>query len=257
MKRLFWFLILVGALLLSAGPVLATSPAATIFKPGPIKNSDLPVNISIPGYYYLTENLTFYTGTSDAITVNSSDVTIDLMGFSIAGPGNVTPYVGINGGSMFGNIEVRNGTLIGWETGFKGLRYCRALNLRVRDCKNGISFNQDSLVKDCVCSGDYSGVGIHNNGVTTGNNVSSCLNGISATGTISNNSVQFCTGLGIAGGGATIIGNTVQLPTETGGTGIYTNSDTPCLVTQNTVFGTGTPYNLGGSTVSVNNAPAS
>jgi hypothetical protein len=258
MKRLFGVLVLVGTVLLSAGLVFAAPTKSLV--PGPI--TSLPATITVPGYYYLTGNLMSSNTSSDGIVISTTDVTIDLMGFSILGPSGSPnlAIVGINSTGE-GNIEVRNGTLEGWWTGFKGRAFCRALNIRVKDCQNGIDIELNGLVKDCVCNGYGdafgNGFGIHNvnGGVTTGNIVVFFPDGISGVGTtISNNTVQNCTRNGINGDSTTIISNTVRAPSNS--VGIAT--DNVCLVTQNTVFGeTSTPYNLSGDTVSVNNAPPS
>jgi hypothetical protein len=252
MKRLFGVLVLVGTVLLSAGLVFAAPTKSLV--PGPI--TSLPATITVPGYYYLTGNLMSSNTSSDGIVISTTDVTIDLMGFSILGPSGSPnlAIVGINSTGE-GNIEVRNGTLEGWGTGFKGVISCRALNLRVKDCKHGILIELNGLVKDCFCYGYGNGSGILNiNGVTTGNVVVFFSVGISGVGTtISNNMVQNCTGNGIVGNSATIIGNTVTVQPNYEAGGISTGD--VCLVTQNTVSGGSPPYNLSDDTVRVNNAP--
>ena len=68
--------------------------------------SSLPYIIENSGSYYLTIDL---TSTSDGITVNANNVTINLMGYSIIGPGS-----GLNNGILLNdsfNIEIRNGTV--------------------------------------------------------------------------------------------------------------------------------------------------
>jgi hypothetical protein len=142
MKRLFWFLFLVGAVLLSASPVLAAAPATSIPGGGPIKS--LPFTISGPGYYYLSNNL-LYSGnsTSPGITVLSDNVTIDLMGFTLTGPGNSSGVHGIYlGSSTFqpSNVEIRNGTITSFGWGILGPISGIAGNTRVigiRSINNG------------------------------------------------------------------------------------------------------------------------
>jgi hypothetical protein len=257
MKRLFGFLFLVGVVLLSASLIFAASPK-TSQVPGPI--TSLPFTIDTPGYWYLTGNLTNYSLTTDGIIVTTPDVTIDLMGFCLTGPGKVTSYVAINSRAA-GNTEVRNGSLDGWGTGFWG-RSSRALNLRLKECNTGINIEDNGLVKDCVCYGGGSGTGIANVGVTTGNIVSNYGIGISCSGTVINNSVLNCRGEGIHGNGpTTIIGNMVSFSLDTSyGAGIDTFSAIgPCLVMQNTVSGASTInfYHFNSNTVNVDNAAPS
>ena len=63
--------------------------------------TSLPKTITDSGYYYLGGNLTCASGT--AITVNATNVTIDLMGFTITGNTNSGSY-GIY--SNYRNLEI-------------------------------------------------------------------------------------------------------------------------------------------------------
>jgi hypothetical protein len=79
----------------------------------------VPFTISEPGLYYLTKNLAYSATTGAAITVQANDVTIDLMGFVISGPGASS---GTNHGIYMNgrkNVEIRNGTLRGF--GYHGV----------------------------------------------------------------------------------------------------------------------------------------
>jgi Right handed beta helix region len=70
----------------------------------------LPYTISAPGSYYLATNGTV-TGTG--IHVQSSDVTLDLNGFTITGDGGATDYgVLIDPTTRVRNITVRNGKMV-------------------------------------------------------------------------------------------------------------------------------------------------
>lgn len=78
--------------------------------------ASLPYTIDEPGSYYLTGDLTTAT---NGIIVQASDVTIDLMGFSIVGPGPTAPNS--NAVLVFSNtdenVTVRNGTIRSFELG--------------------------------------------------------------------------------------------------------------------------------------------
>ena len=77
--------------------------------------SSLPYTISEPGSYYLTGNLQFSAATGNAITVSASDVTLDLMGFTLSSTAEVTGD-GIQLAPGVRNVAVRNGQIAGQTT---------------------------------------------------------------------------------------------------------------------------------------------
>ena len=79
----------------------------------------LPLTISTPGSYYLAENIAFTTINTSAITIASSDVTIDLNGFTLSGQGNTgTTGTGISalGIGAFTGITIRNGIITNFRS---------------------------------------------------------------------------------------------------------------------------------------------
>ena len=74
-----------------------------------IHASDLPLTITEPNSYYLAENINFTDDVNNAITIEADNVTIDLMGYSLIGPGSGTNY-GIYMDER-SNVEIRNGTV--------------------------------------------------------------------------------------------------------------------------------------------------
>jgi hypothetical protein len=244
MKKKMWLLALVGAVLLSAGPawaqgdfyVIAAGPTAV-----GTKITSLPYTISTPGFYYLTGDLV-YSINNTGITINSDDVTLDLMGFRLSGGGisGANYAIFMNGRK---NVEIRNGILSGWLEGIwepstSGLRH-RVINMRVENMTDGIYLNgRGHLVKGCSV-GDCSGNGIYLAGATaSGNVVTNCGFGINL----------------IAAGN--VIGNMVET-NASGQTGINipTASSFPNLVDQNTVTGPGIRFSGGtGSVITANNA---
>ena len=259
MKRKIWLLALLGAVLLSAGTAWAQSDFYVIAGGGVgTRITSLPYTITSPGFYYLTGNLS-YSGSSNGITVNSDDVTLDFMGFSLNGPGSSTSFNGIfmNGRK---NVEIRNGTLSGWGDGIfenspSSLRH-RVINMRVENATFGIELNGvGSQIRGCTV-GDCSGTGISfNDGTASGNVICNCEIGIAnafATGIISGNEVNNCSLYGIYAGAGSIIGNTV-ITTGSVQTGIYIQTTHANLVTQNTVIGSGTHFSSAINTVNVAN----
>jgi hypothetical protein len=72
----------------------------------------VPFIIDQSGSYYLTKNLNFTAASGHAITISASNVTVDLMGFTLSSSSAVTgDGIHINGGVR--NIAVRNGTITG------------------------------------------------------------------------------------------------------------------------------------------------
>jgi hypothetical protein len=82
----------------------------------------LPFNITAPGTYVLTGNLSFPQSQSNAITINSTvvgAVDLNFRRFAITGGGgsSVAVYIGTQGISNTYPITVRNGTLINFGFG--------------------------------------------------------------------------------------------------------------------------------------------
>jgi Periplasmic copper-binding protein (NosD) len=82
---------------LAAVPLLAQgNPTPVVFD----------TDITAPGSYILTRDLV-YNGRTAALTIRANDVTLDLAGFQITGPGNITGTgIMIDGAS---GVRVRNG----------------------------------------------------------------------------------------------------------------------------------------------------
>jgi len=74
----------------------------------------LPFTISQPGSYYLTGPL---TSSGDGITVNSDNVTIDLMGFTIQGADAATGIQATPSSGGFKALTIKNGCVSRFSTG--------------------------------------------------------------------------------------------------------------------------------------------
>ena len=224
MKKKLLLLAIVGAVLLSAGPVLADGDFYVIAGGGAVgtKITSLPYTINNSGFYFLSGDL---TTAGNGITVAVDNVTIDFMGFSLA-------HTGARGGTgiyMNGrtNVEIRNGTVRGFSDGiYEGTGYGhRVINVRGTNNDMSIVFNGNShLVKDCTCSNNaISGIFV-NSGAITGS--VACNNG--------------SYGIRLNGPGS-VIGNIVNNNTIDGfnlGTGNI-------VVDRNSASGNGTNYNGG------------
>jgi hypothetical protein len=154
------------------------------------KITSLPYTISTPGFYYLSSNL---TSSSSGINIKSSNVTVDLMGFKITGPGGLGYGISIyKDTASLENVEIRNGTINGFYTGIWSFatEKCRIINMRVfGNYMEGIYLNDSGhMIKGCTSS-DNNSVGIFCRNSLVINNVAVTNNGgnLNATGTIVNN----------------------------------------------------------------------
>jgi hypothetical protein len=174
-----------------------------------------PYTISSPGSYYFTGDL---TSAMYGINVSADNVTIDLMGYTLAYGGSADAYgIYINGRN---NVEIRNGTVRDFtETGIyehgDNSKGHRIVDVRVvSNGGDGIYLNGYShLVKDCISTGNTK------DGIQTGGSCTvarntcydNSYNGILADygSTISGNTCYSNDGEGIdASLGSNVLGNT-------------------------------------------------
>jgi hypothetical protein len=231
MKRLL-FLVLVGAILLNAIPALAQDGFYVIAGSGkagtPI--SSVPYIISASGMYYLNGNLTSTSTTQHGITIAANDVTLDLMGFSLTGPGKTSgsgncgiKIAGSGSNNKVDNVEIRNGSVRSFgQDGISATESCtgiRVIGLRARDNGGaGVSLGGlDHLVTGCSLLNNASIGATIVQGKLKGNNVF-------------HNGEQ---GLSV-GSGSTVSGNVCQLNLNTG-----INTASGCTVVDNTVMSSG------------------
>jgi len=180
------FLLLVFPVLLNGSPVLAGDDFYVIAGGGGVgtKITSTPYTITDPGFYYLGGNLT------GRIYVHSSNVTLDLMGFTITGSG-AGSGTGISiSGSIHGleNVEIRNGTIRSFVDGIGAYfvdpaeRCHRIINIRVIDnTQKGITLaGSGHIIKGCTAYAND--IGIYCNNSLLIQNVST-LNGTNISGT--------------------------------------------------------------------------
>ena len=215
MKKKYWLLLLICAVLLNIGSAMADDGFYVVAVGGGVgtKITSLPYTISTPGFYYLGKDL---TSTGYGIIINVDNVTIDLMGFSLNGSGGLV----LEGISMYGrkNVEVRNGTVRAFYYGIReqyaeGANH-RIVNVRIlNNIQTGIYLGgSNHLIKGCAVSDNSNG------------------------------------GIDLQGSGS-VIGNMVYTSSGTG-INLSTSTSAPIFVDKNTVSGTATHYS-GGSTTTV------
>jgi hypothetical protein len=195
--------------------------------------------IDEPGSYRLVNNLTLTNPTGVCLQITADNVTIDLAGFTIAGPqdNRSAAIAGVSPNELFG-VTVRNGSISGFGS--------------------GVSLGSNSIVEELRITGFFFGAigGISATGIVRGNIVSGIGNspgspglGISATGIVTGNFVED-NGRGMEiGTGSTVIGNTAS-----GNRTLGISVDCPSNVTNNTaVFNTSTL--VGGANLLLNVPP--
>jgi parallel beta-helix repeat protein len=146
-------------------------PAPTMFTLSQIEPrtpiSSVPITITSPGSYYLTGNLT--NGSSTAITIEANNVTIDLNGFTLSGKGSSSGD-GIEGGSQYQQLIVRNGTIQGCFNGVDASVMNGGTFEKVAFISNrsyGLTVASRFLVKDCECISNNYGIDVDGRGTAT------------------------------------------------------------------------------------------
>ena len=111
--------------------------------------TNVPVEISSPGSYYFTTNLVCSVSSPQAILVSTSDVSIDLCGFTLQGPDgiNMTAIYQANGNGL----SVENGCIRDFEGDAIQAGGSQNIfqNLRISDCYYGISAGYNAHVENC------------------------------------------------------------------------------------------------------------
>jgi parallel beta-helix repeat protein len=192
--------------------------------------SSLPRVITEPGSYYVTDDLAWGSSSYAPIQVGADNVTLDLMGHTLSGQGG-TIGIRIFGedGEARNNVEIRNGTVRGFDAGIQEVidpsgRGHRVIDMRVLS-NNGtgiILHASGSIVKGCTVA-ENGQTGPPGSGILC---VDSCL--ITDNAVLDNNN-----DVGIrTGKGSTVAGNLVQ--GTVGGSGIVTGPG-GCTIRGNTV----------------------
>jgi parallel beta-helix repeat protein len=171
------------------------------------------------GSYRLTGNLQAPANTTaiNAPGFNTSEVTIDLNGFSINGSGPGDTGVGINLVSI-ASVTVENGAILGFGFGVEVGDFGIVRNVHADTNGTGIVAGNNTVVEGCTANNSTSaGIQCQVNGcVISGNTANGnggdgifCGgNGCLVTGNIANNGKAV--GIDCAGSGCLITGNTID-----------------------------------------------
>ena len=126
--------------------------------------SALPFTISSSGSYFVTGNLTAQAG-GNGVTINASNVTLDLGGFELVGNGGVGAF-GIRVSAGRFNVIIRNGTVRGWNGPGVAVENSAVSPVWVESVRalngGGIALGIGSVVVDCLANG------VPGNGIATG-----------------------------------------------------------------------------------------
>ena len=229
--------------------------------------SSAPYAITQPGSYYLTNNVGVSSG--NAIAINARGVTLDLNGFTVSST-DATSGVGINVGSGFGGVKIRNGVVDSFSYGIGAdalttgvdvrdvtVRNCtfRPMiiagrsatieNCRIYDCnaESALIVGAGSTVRNCI---------IANNTLTLAGLYADVPNGFSAVDvTLTGNSMPY----GIAAGGGSTLTRCVVVGNTCSVAAIYANSGSAlenCSAKSNT-----TPHGIHAINSALNNCNAS
>jgi parallel beta-helix repeat protein len=223
-----------GGSLDPGGPPSSTlpqvEPRMPIRQPG-----SFPITISVPGSYFLTENITGAAG-ADGIVITADGVTLDLNGFVLSGAS--TGADGIDSGGA-NHVTIKNGVIRNWTgAGIRGGSITNGRYEHVQLSSNsggGIIAGKDSVVSDCQAT-DNGGNGVEvtqASGASGSSIVSDCIVDGSVLDGIQ---VEY---------NVTVTGNTV---TNSGGHGIHVLQSGNRIDNNNIQPGLGKAIKVDGST---------
>lgn len=135
----------------------------------------LPYNITQPGSYYLTGNLTCLAGWS-GINIISNNVTIDLNGFMLEGNGGTGVTAIYCGGRN--NVTVRNGSILNWNRHGIDAQLAHSVrieNVQIDSCAGqGIFGGFTMLVSGCSARNCSSGIIVADTSCVSSCNATAC-----------------------------------------------------------------------------------
>lgn len=124
---------------------------------------EVPESIDWPASVKFAGTLTCSSTATNGITVNANDVTLDLAGHTLIGPG-ATGQHGICQASTLRNLTVLNGKVTDWKGTYMGGVYVRGTGSQISGIQSatnyyGIITGNSSTISDCTAS-DNSSYGI-------------------------------------------------------------------------------------------------
>ena len=190
------FVVAAVAAIVRAGPL--DPPAST----QQTQINSLPYTISASGSYILTHDLTG-AGGANGITINAPDVTIDMRGFALVGPGGTGSEYGIyiSSGSTQ-HIAIRNGVIREWAG-------AALFDQSYQGEYDHLLFDHDGYSASATAGIDTSNATLSDCSVSNSGGVfhpAVLLYG----GSVSRCTIQYSTGVGLAATGATISDTTVS-----------------------------------------------
>ncbi len=239
--------------------IVSVMLASMVYADGQINIAYSPYTINQPGSYIVVCNITAGS-TNPTITINTSDVTIDLNGhtlygvqhnidgiYSAVGNNNITVTNGVvrdwgySGIALYGN-NVQVSKVKSYNNGYQGF-YLVGTSMRVMDCiadsntQNGIEIGNAGIITGCIATNNgFEGIKvdgnscqiIQNNANNNGDFVFLMYDGINVKGNncqiIENNaSGNALAGIHVWGSGGCLINN--NNTSNNLDSGIYTNGN--------------------------------
>lgn len=211
--------------------------------PTPIYNTGSTINISQSGTYALVENITCNSG--NAISINTSFVTLDLNGFEVTlTGGSANACINIPATPTVTEVTIRNGSVKATNTAGYGVNLensggCMVNNLSIKNTGIGLRMRntRTSIINNLVIDGCTTGIASFQ---SSSGPAQSCL--------IGNSTISNCSSSAISLEGATNAFKIYTCIIATNATGISAGNASNCLIencliSNNTVNG----INLGGS----------
>jgi hypothetical protein len=238
-------LLLAGPLNPPAGPVTSTSKALTEVEPRIAVNttntpgdSTFTFRITQPGSYYLTSNVEAVAGKA-GIQIASSNVTLDLNGFTLRGTGATSLQAVASSGT---SVVIKNGIIKSWgSAGVATGAYTTVQNMTIESVGNvGIALSS-GIVENCVVR-DAGTVGIQTGVSSTVRDCTVLSSGSHGIQAASFSQVRNCIsssngGNGILALNSTIVGCSTHNNTLSGVRSDNLCTIIDCIALQNTLDG--------------------